>query len=186
MIDLQTLINDFFKFIKKNDIEIYNEFSMQHELGIFLRGNLPNYKVQFERNVSYFNIDKSTIKKEIDIVVFSEDKKEKYAIELKCPFNGQYPEQLYSFVKDIKFMEQLKELGFDRTFCVSIVSSRPFYQGNDNYGVYKFFREEFSVYGNIYKPTGEDKNKKSILLNGSYNFTWQDLDEQKKYYIITI
>lgn len=66
----------------------------------------------------------STIIKEIDISIFTEDHTEKYAIELKCPLNGQYPEQMYSFVKDIKFMEQLKDLGFVRTACVALVSGK--------------------------------------------------------------
>ena len=28
-------------------------------------------------------------------------------MELEYPVNGQYPEQMYSFIKDIAFMEQL-------------------------------------------------------------------------------
>lgn len=42
---------------------------------------------------------------------------EHYAIELKYPLNGQYPEQMFSFVKDIKFMEEMKELGFNEAYC---------------------------------------------------------------------
>ena len=102
MLDLNRLIAKFFSYTEKESIEIYNEFSFQHELGIFLRKELDSYKIQFERNVSYFSIDSKTIKKEIDISIFNNDKTEKYAIELKHPLNGQYPEQMYSFVKDIK------------------------------------------------------------------------------------
>lgn len=91
------------------DIDIYNEFSLQHELGIYLRSVLPQYKIQFEQNVSFFTNDIKIIKREIDISIFTQDKREKYAIELKCPLNGQYPEQMYSFTKDIKFMEELIE-----------------------------------------------------------------------------
>lgn len=108
LLNLRQLVDDFFLSVHFNNIEIYNEFSLQHELGIFLRNKLPNYRIQFERNVSYFTPDIKTIKKEIDITIFNQDKSEKYAIELKCPLNGQYPEQMYSFVKDIKFMEELK------------------------------------------------------------------------------
>lgn len=95
--------------------------------------------MQFERNVSYFTSDNKTTKKEIDIAVFSEDKTEKYAIELKCPLNGQYPEQMYSFVKDIKFMEELKDRGFNKTATVTLVSDRSFYEGHNNEGIYKYF-----------------------------------------------
>ena len=78
--DLKELINNFWDYQKKNNIELYNEFSFQHELGIYLRNNLPNYKIQFERNISYFfNNVKDTKKKEIDIVIFKDDFSEKYA-----------------------------------------------------------------------------------------------------------
>lgn len=186
LLELGLMISDFFRMVIAQNIEIYNEFSLQHELGIYLRNVLPAHKVQFERNVFYFTSDNNTIKKEIDISIFSEDETEKYAIELKCPLNGQYPEQMYSFVKDIKFMEQLKERGFTKTFCVTLVSDKPFYQGKENKGIYKFFREEYSVYGSIFKPTGIGKNKDRITLSGRYDFMWHDLSEDCKYYIIEI
>lgn len=116
--DLKELINNFWDYQKKNNIELYNEISFQHELGIYLRNNLPNYKIQFERNISYFfNNVKDTKKKEIDIVIFKDDFSEKYAIELKYPKNGQYPEQMFSFIKDIKFMEQAKCLDDLKEIC---------------------------------------------------------------------
>jgi len=147
---------------------------------------LPSYKVQFERNVSYFLNQKHTVKKEIDIVVFSQDGKEKYAVELKCPLNGQYPEQMYAFVKDLKFMEELKHLGFSRTYSLVLVSDRPFYQGDNISSIYKFFRKEFRLYGKINKPTGEKKNDENIELTGNYQFEWQSLDSNRKYYMIEI
>lgn len=186
MLDLKGLVERFFLYIETENIEIYNEFSFQHELGIFLREELKGYRVQFERNVSYFLIDNRTIKKEIDISIFNEDKSERYAIELKHPLNGQYPEQMYSFVKDIKFMEELKESGFAKTAVVILVSDRPFYEGRSNQGVYKYFREEYRVYGEIHKPTGTMKGKESIILKGVYNFLWQSLEDNKKYFMIEI
>lgn len=186
LLNLMQLVDDFFLFVQSNSIEIYNELSLQHELGIFLREKLPDYRIQFERNVSYFTPDNKTIKKEIDITIFNEDKSEKYAIELKCPLNGQYPEQMYSFVKDIKFMEELKNRRFTKTAAVALVSDRPFYEGRNNEGIYRFFREEYSVYGCIFKPTGVGKNKDSIALTSRYDFIWQDLSDGRKYYIIEI
>lgn len=53
--DLDRQIADFAQAVGRGEIEIYNEFSLQHELGIFLRASLPGCKVQFERNVSHFN-----------------------------------------------------------------------------------------------------------------------------------
>lgn len=186
VLDLTKLISGFFANVTKQNIEIYNEFSLQHELGIYLRSVLTDYKIQFERNISFFTNDTKTIKKEIDIAIFNEDKTDKYAIELKCPLNGQHPEQMYSFAKDIKFMEQLKERGFVKTYCVTLVSDKPFYQGKVNNGIYKYFREEFAVYGDVYKPTGAGKNSEFISISGRYEFDWRELNENSKYYIIEI
>ena len=61
-----------------------------------------------------------------------------------------------------------------------------FYEGRNNEGIYKFFREEYSVYGCIFKPTGVGKNKDSIALTSRYDFIWQDLIDGRKYYIIEI
>lgn len=186
MLNLRKLIHDFFQNVLVNQIEIYNEFSLQHEIGIYLRKVLPNYKVKFERNVSFYTTDNQTIKKEIDISIFLNGMDEKYAIELKCPLNGQYSEQMYSFVKDIKFMEQLKERGFNKTAAVTLVSHRPFYQGKSNHGIYRYFREKYSVYGDIFKPTGQGKDEEFISLIGQYSFQWNDLNEESKFYIIEI
>lgn len=186
MLNLKELVAKFFSYAEMERIEIYNEFSFQHELGIFLRKELDSYIIQFERNVSYFSIGSKTIKKEIDISIFNNDKTEKYAIELKHPLNGQYPEQMYSFVKDIKFMEELKENGFIKNAVVTLVSDRPFYKGLNNDGIYKCFREEYRVYGDVFKPTGARKGKECISIKGDYNFTWQPLNGDKKYFIIEI
>ena len=184
MLELKSLIENFFKFMQERNILIYNEFSLQHETGIYLRTAIPHYIVQFERNVSYFTNDNKTVKKEIDISIFSEDRSEKYAIELKYPLSGQYPEQMYSFVKDIKFMEELKERGFNKTACVVLVSDRPFYEGKVNAGIYRYFRQEYKVYGNIYKPTGANKDSEFIALSGRHEFEWQSLNEGSKFYVI--
>ena len=66
LLDLKGLVERFFRYIEAENIEIYNEFSLQHELGLFLKRELKGYTIQFERNVSYFSINSQTIKKEID------------------------------------------------------------------------------------------------------------------------
>jgi len=54
MNQLSNLIAEFVETIRSGQTEIYNEFSLQHELGIFLRQKIPASKVQFERNVTHF------------------------------------------------------------------------------------------------------------------------------------
>jgi hypothetical protein len=179
-------VTEFFAFAEKAKMEISNEFSLQHELGTFLRHRLTDYKVQFERNVTFFADDNKTIKKEIDIAIFTDDHRERYAIELKHPRNGQYPEQMYSFVKDIKFMEQLRDRGFTATACVVLVSSRPFYEGKKNEGVYRYFRSELEIYGRIYRPTGPTKGQESIEVKGRYRVDWEPLFTNSRYYVIEV
>ena len=54
--NIEQLLNSFMSLVASGEVEVYNEFSLQHELGIFLRAKLTGYKVQFERNTKYFGI----------------------------------------------------------------------------------------------------------------------------------
>lgn len=168
--------------ISRGQIEIYNEFSLQHEVGLLLRSEYPRDKVQFERNISYFFNRGEFTKKEIDIAVFSPDKSElRYAIELKFPRNGQHPEQMFSFCKDILFAEQLKASGFQRTFLIIFVDDKLFFSGNGD-GIYGYFRQQKQLHGTINKPTG--KKDETIKLKGTYQVNWRAASENLKYTII--
>jgi hypothetical protein len=168
--------------ISRGQIEIYNEFSLQHEVGLLLREEYPRDKVQFERNISYFFNRGEFIKKEIDIAVFSPDKTElRYAIELKFPRNGQHPEQMFSFCKDILFAEQLKASGFQRTFLIIFADDKLFFSGNGD-GIYGYFRQQKQLHGNINKPTGN--KDETIKLKGTYQVNWRAASEYLKYTII--
>lgn len=138
MSDLNTLVRQFVHDVEAKGIEIYNEFSLQHEFGIFLRSALPKYKVQFERNVSsFFSSESEYTKREIDIVVISHDEKDlKYAIELKYPRNGQYPEQMFSFCKDIAFAEDLNATGFVHAALLIFVDDHLFFDGSSESQIY--------------------------------------------------
>lgn len=180
--DLKQLLLSFWDYRSKNKLELYNEFSFQHELGIYLRKQLPDYKVQFERNVKYFYPDSKTIKHEIDIVVFNNE--EKYAVELKFPRNGQHPEVMYCFAEDLAFMEEVKELGFNKTFVMTLVDDPLFYSGSKCTGIYSFFRSNKKITGPITKPTGKKDN--SVVIKGNYMIEWKKLDGDERYYLIEI
>jgi hypothetical protein len=194
---LDELLKKFMGKIANGEVEVYNEFSLQHELGIFLRENLPGYKIQFERNATFFDIE-DTIKHEMDIVIYKDTKKDtdKYAIELKYPLNGQYPEQMFSFIKDIKFMEEIMKegakVGFKTTYCLTLVEDKNFYSGKND-KIYAYFRGEnpIPVQGKIQKPTGN--NEEQITITGTYAIHWlpchKEGDEKtknRKYYIVKI
>ena len=180
---MEKLISAFLEKVKSGEVELYNEFSFQHELGIFLRENFPNDKVQFERNVSHFDLDKSQFeKKEIDICIFS-GATMKCAIELKFPRNGQVPETMFSFCKDILFLEQLVMAGFDSAYFIALVDDHLFYEGKIG-GIYGLFRNGQPITGLISKPTG--RQDYSVLIEGSYTVKWQLIDSNLKYCIINI
>lgn len=170
--------------MSSNEIEIYNEFSLQHELGIFLRNNLIGKKVQFERNVSFFKLPKTDfIKREIDIAIFDKGSEQRIAIELKFPRNGQHPEQMFSFCKDIMFLEQLKLSGFEAAYFLVFADDKNFYEGNGE-GIYGFFRSGRPLNGIVRKPTGTKDSEVKII--GEYEVVWHKIKDTLKYSIIEI
>ena len=93
------LIESFLRESSEQEHKLYNEAALQHELGYWLRVHLPaNFRIQFERPASELHASaRNLVKKEIDIVVSLPESKTHYAIELKCPRNGMYPEQMFSW-----------------------------------------------------------------------------------------
>jgi len=165
------LIAPFLASVAMGRIEIYNEFSLQHELGIFLRTKFPDYRVQFERNVSFFfQQPMSFTKREIDISVFSSDRTVlKCAIELKYPRNGQYPKQMFSFCKDIAFAEELNAAGFSHAVLMIFADDHLFHRGPVE-GIYGYFRGGKMLNGRVCKPTGSKDDE--VTINGMYTVNW--------------
>lgn len=178
-------IADFIKAVGAGSIEIYNEFSLQHELGVFLRRALPACKIQFERNVSHFALAKGGFgKKEIDIAVTAGDSGAKLsAIELKYPRNGQIPESMFSFCKDIAFLEQLVAAGFPSASFLAVVDDPLFYSGNGD-GIYGLFRERKAITGTITKPTGA--KDMHVTIRGSYRAEWLPVSGNTKFCLVPI
>ena len=182
---LDQQIEDFAKAIGSGAVEVYNEFSLQHELGLFLRNQLSNCKVQFERNVSHFQLSKSNLeKKEIDIAITSVKSGERLsAIELKYPRNGQVPESMFSFCKDIAFLEQLVTSGFQSAYFLALADHPHFYSGNSS-GIYGHFRSSVPITGKITKPTGS--KDKEISINGSYTASWLPVSGNTKFCLVRV
>jgi hypothetical protein len=179
------LIAPFINSISSGQIEIYNEFSLQHELGFFLRSQLPNCKVQFERNVrSLFPNQNSFVKREIDIVLICRNTNElQWAIELKYPRNGQYPEQMFNFCKDIVFLEQLKAASFLNAGLLIFADNHLFSRGPTS-GIYGFFRGGRPLHGAFQKPTGS--RNAEVTVQGSYNIEWNDISDNLRFAAIEI
>jgi hypothetical protein len=180
MLDVGIAIKEFFQNVANGNTEIYNECSLQHELGIFLRVSTVSsqYKIQFERPVSFFGLSRSVfVKKEIDIAVFTPDRAERIAIEVKFPRNGQYPEQMFKFCEDVAFGEQLVLAGFTAAFFVVASDDPLFYSGSQQTGIYAAFRGNQPLQGTIVKPTG--KRDETVHVCGSYRVEWRQAGELK-------
>lgn len=187
MIPFKHHIQSFFSTVARGNVEIYNEFSLQHELGVYLRSIVDaQFKIQFERNVSFFNLaSPDFIKKEIDIVCFSTNPDEKYAFELKFPRNGQHPEQIFKACQDIRFLEQLHQSGFNRCYFIEVVDDPLFYERGQKTGIYQYFRAGASIYGRIYKPTGA-RNGEFVEIQENYTINWNDINGDQKYTVVEI
>jgi hypothetical protein len=173
--------------VRNGQVDLYNEASVQYELAILLRYELGgSYKVQLERNIDYFELDKAKfIKKEMDIVLFRKDLSEKSCIEIKFPTNGQHPEQMFKACKDIAFLEELKGYGFSQSYFLMLADDHLFY--NDKGGkeeIYRLFRENKVIHGDIQKPTG--KRDELLRIQGSYYIKWNDVHGTLKYALIEI
>ncbi len=183
--ELTNFIDVFVGSVASGAVEVYNEISLQHELGVFLRDRLPGYKVQFERNVTFFFESKAPFtKREIDISVFSPERNElKYAIELKFPRNGQHPEQMFSFCKDISFAEELNGAGFSTACLVIFADDHLFYEGSGE-GIYGYFRGGRPIHGRIQKPTGSKAGE--VMIRGSYPVRWRPVSSSLMYAVVEV
>jgi hypothetical protein len=186
---MNSWLPSFIDALGQGSVEVYNEFSLQHELGIYLRG-LPCFagkKIQFERNINFFGSTSGQFwtKKEIDISVFAKPANPELAVELKFPRNGQHPESMFSFCKDLRFLEELRtQAGFESCLLLVLADDPLFYQGTKNNDIYSFFRGGKTLTGNISKPTGA--KKPSVTLAGQYQVQWQPIIGNLKYFTLTV
>ena len=202
-------IEKFVEQVRNDEVEVYNEFSLQHELGFFLRESFNPQKslfpkVQFERPASYFFPKQKFKKKEIDICIFNSDKIPNTAIELKFP-GHETTDQMFYVCKDIKFLEELLEAGFKKAYALIFTDFKGFYYGKEDAGIkirakkmYSYFRFEEPLNGLIEKPTSENQLKKQngdpdkVNIKGNYQVKWHDIKETEnskkslKYAIIEI
>lgn len=186
------------KSVQEKDVNrknIYNEISLQHELGIALREELnkryKNYLVQFERNITSFDewsdlskqykkdeIKDILKKSEIDIVIVNmNNSKEKYAIELKYhkEDDGRIPNTMYDCVKDMYFTNALvNELDFCYSVCLTISEDELFYSNDKKVTG----RRKLQNYMYFEKDISEDDVKNRIDLKMK-EFKIDSLDETK-------
>lgn len=179
-------LDDFSESIKNGTIDVYNEFSLIHELGNFLSSKLPgNYKIQFDRSVSDFDIEGGeTIKNKMDLVIFNSNKNFKYCIAVKYPINKQIPLAMYNIIKDFKLLEQLMDHNFIKSYQITLIDDEEFINGVAKDGIYEYFRTDTPIHGEILKPTG--RNEEKVIVKGYYQMYWQSLEDKRKISIVEI
>ena len=188
--NIKHLIIEFVDLIKKKQIEIYNEAALQYELAIFLRDKYPDYKIQLERNVSYFNLKKADYeKKEIDIIMFKNKNnlKEMVVIELKAIIDQKIarPVTVFNWIEDLKFLEQLKINGM-KCYSIFFTNENKFLSGDLNVGkLLTDFRNK-KVSGTYQTHQNSSKKNKIISLKNSYSINWKNIQNDLKYFIVKI
>jgi len=181
--------NNFVKLLNNiNFDKDYIEATFQYKLLIQLAKIFDEDIIYPERNIVKYGLEPSKFsKKEIDIVI-EVGENQNIAIELKMPMNGQVPEQMYKFIEDIKFLEELKKTEkFSQCFFIIVTKDKGFWEGKKTDGIYSYFRNNIKkLEGKIYKPTGNDKNVSSCELSGKYKIEWEELDNNFKYFMLEL
>ncbi|MDR2490661.1 MAG: hypothetical protein LBD20_04570 [Spirochaetaceae bacterium] len=161
----------------------YLEATFQFKLLMELAAVYDKDTLMPERSVQYYQLQGLT-KKEIDIVVEHENR---IAFELKMPMNGQVPEQMFKFIEDIQFLEELKASGvFARCFLIAVTNNSNFWQGNKTDGIYAAFRNGGVLTGKISKPTGNGKDTVYHQLDGEYHIEWKTLENGFRYFVVEV
>lgn len=175
--ELRQHIGTFFGAVGRREIDIYNEFSLQHEFGVWLRDGMKgsDLKIQFERPANFFGIDEKLTKKEIDLACFAPPLVPIMAMEFKFPRAGQVPIQMFKFCQDVAFVEELvlKERRFPFGCALIAADDADFYRGSRHQTgtIYACFRDGVSIKGTIEKSTG--KEEPPAVLQGEYQIEWQ-------------
>lgn len=190
--DLGRLVAQFFDAVGRREIDIYNEFSLQHELGIWLRerSHPSELKFQFERPASFFGVHGKLTKKEIDLACFALPLVPVMLMEFKFPRAGQVPIQMFKFCQDVAFVEELvlKEKRFPFGCALIAADDADFYRGSRHQAgtIYSCFRDGVAIKGTISKTTG--KEEPPVVLQSEYQIEWQAVQGMSdlKYAVVTV
>lgn len=179
-------IHNFFKKYKYKDIDFYGEAELQLKLGWHFMQYLPNFIIQVERPISEYGINKKLNKKEIDIVLIDKSSNEKYLIELKSHFYRQsaYNKRIYFTLKDIEFLERLKETNvFKMVASVCFTESHYYYEIPEKSNAqYSDFRRFHRIKKGVYTLTKEC----DVNIKNNYEINWIKLKDNNRYYVIEV
>lgn len=170
-----------------------SEFTFQFRLCRFLDSKFGDkLNIELESNIQRHDLSNLT-KKEIDIELYN-SKQERTAIELKfIRDQGSFNIGMFRFCEDIRFIEELKENGFNGGYAIVFTTIPELYtaprrelnpKNKENLKLYTSFRKEFSLSGKLQIKTGNLRG--AVYLNGSYNLDWHDFTDGIKVCLVEV
>jgi hypothetical protein len=189
-------IESFVEFARRNDLEIYNESALQFELSFYLREALgKDCKIQLERNISYLSLRTDLVKKEIDILVFSDivSLSDVIVVELKAIIDQKIarPISVFNWITDMKFLEQLKSAGVGNCYSLfvtdneKLLSESTISKSNTTLRLLPDFRKR-KIHGTYSTHSTPNKKIKTISLDSEYTFQWKKFVNGQRYFLIEV
>lgn len=165
-------------------IELYNEFSVYHEVGNHLqRLFTADFRINYMRPVQFFDIYAPTAKTFIDIAIFDEEVDRYHAIEVVFIKDEPHLEKMFEICTGIRFMEELVEYGWRESY-VLLIADLPLERHPDGTHPHPLFRGETVIEGEIQSP---DERAQTILdIRGSYTIEWNALEDGFHYATIVV
>lgn len=180
----QHLKGFFARYLGDPTIELYNEFSVYHEIGNHLqRLFTADYRINYMRPPEFFGIRESLVKSGIDIAIFDEEMGRYHAIEVVFIKDEPHLEKMFEICTGIRFMEELVENGWRESY-VLLIADLPEERHPDGAYPHPLFRGETVIEGAIQSP---DEQHPTILdIQGTYTIEWNALDDGFHYAVVVI
>ena len=194
IMDFSSVIKRFFEFAKRNDLEIYNEFSLQFELSFYLREIFgKDFKIQLERNISFLGLQSDLIKKEIDILVYKDigSLRDVIIVELKAIIDQSRarPITVFNWITDLKFLEQLKSAGVGSCYSLFVTDNERLVSNSTNSNIKLRLLPDFrkrKIHGTYSTHSKPNKKNKTISLDSEYTFQWKEFVNGQKYFLVDV
>jgi len=187
MEEVRQNIISFLELLKSSEeIELYNEAGLQHEFAIYLKTKLgKKYRIQLERNVDLILGHKQFTKKEMDIYILDRENDKKYCIELKVPTSHQVPRRMQLSFLDVKFLEELKSVGFSACYLLFTSPNKSFWKATrSKENIYQLFNEPIVEFKSLNKGDvpnfikDEASGDVIVELQSNHKAEWHDLKLQ--------
>ena len=189
------LFTKFLEYNKERDWqfdEYTSEFTIQFRFARFLDEEFPRlYNIELESNIKRrgYELSKFT-KKEIDIDLLIKKTKRRQAIEIKfIRDKGSYDIQYYKVCQDIRFLEQLRNKGYDTSFALIFTNLSQVYTrreinraGIEKKNLYDCFQNQLCIKGKIYL----NQQHELFQFDKGYKLDWFDFGSAFKACIIKV